>query len=149
MQFPYKNMHEQEYAMKVGLNLYTRTNISTTDDTLHKHAHLMWRMPKHCASVWNYPEKFYININRVLSPIFLLKLTLFLSEKCMCVAKLVWSGFSALRPPSFTNIDFCYVLFYIAALPRWRRGLTYTMYAERCIHILIWRVFLLLKCIKM
>jgi hypothetical protein len=51
---------------------------------------------------------FYIYIHRVLSPIFLLKLTWFLSEtiKCMCVAKLVWSGFSALRPASFTNIDF-------------------------------------------
>jgi hypothetical protein len=33
----------------------------------------------------------YIYIHRVLSPIFLLKLTWFLSEtiKCMCVAKLV------------------------------------------------------------
>jgi hypothetical protein len=53
-------------------------------------------------------------------PIFLLKLTLFLSEtiKCTCVAKLAWSGFSALRPASFTNIGFCYVLFYTAALPR-------------------------------
>jgi hypothetical protein len=66
-------------------------------------------------------------IHRVLSPIFLLKSTLFLSEaiKCMRVAKLVLSGFSARRPASFTNIDFCYVLFYTAALQRWRRGLTY------------------------
>jgi hypothetical protein len=63
-----------------------------------------------CSLIWN-----YIYIHRVLSPIFLLKLTWFLSEtiKCMCVAKLVWSDFSALRPASMTNIDFimrCFTL---------------------------------------
>jgi hypothetical protein len=55
--------------------------------------------------------QYYIYIHWVLSPIFLLKLTLFLSKtiKCMCVAKLVWSGFSALRPASFTNMC-CFTL---------------------------------------
>jgi hypothetical protein len=40
--------------------------------------------------------------------------------KCMCVAKLVWSGFSALRPASFTNIDFfmrCFTLHNYLAVP--------------------------------
>jgi hypothetical protein len=77
----------------------------------------------------------------------------------MCVAKLVSSSFSARRPASFTNSDFCYLLFYTAALPRWWRGLTYMdlAFSSMLKYDAFWKMysntkmwgFSLLECIKM
>jgi hypothetical protein len=90
----------------------------------------------------------YIYIHRVLSPIDIVL-------KWMCVAKLAWSGFSAIRPASVTNIDFWYVLFYAAALPRWRRGLQYPQRYSwhffrvlSCVYPIILFVYPIVSCIR-